>query len=68
MARPVLRAALVVLVVAMATATCVDPARAEGGIEFSLDGHTWSDSVREPLFDHSSRWVPGDREVASDAG
>lgn len=41
------------------------PARAADGIGLSLDGRTWSDSIRQPLFDAGSRWVPGDSETRS---
>ncbi|GAA3542110.1 hypothetical protein GCM10022263_31580 [Nocardioides daeguensis] len=48
----------------------VGPARADRGtdvdaVQVSSDGRTWSDRLRQPLFDPGFRWVPGDREVRS---
>jgi LPXTG-motif cell wall-anchored protein len=38
---------------------------ATGGLEVSMDGSTWVDSISDPLFDSDLRWVPGDARTAS---
>jgi hypothetical protein len=52
-------AMLAVLMTAPAAADTAD-----GRLELSVDGRTWSGSLRAPLFDPALRWVPGDSRTA----
>jgi LPXTG-motif cell wall-anchored protein len=47
------------LVVASAAPAAADEVR------LSLDGQTWSDELRSPLYDAGARWVPGETRVRS---
>lgn len=53
--------AVAALLVVVATAA---PAAADE-VRLSLDGQTWSDQLRTPLYDAGARWVPGETRVSS---
>ncbi|MEO6470750.1 MAG: hypothetical protein ABIR57_02835, partial [Aeromicrobium sp.] len=41
------------------------PAFAADELALSVDGVHWTQSISDPLFDESMRWVPGDSETAT---
>lgn len=55
---------LLVCVVALLIGT-TSPANASDGISFSRDGTNWSETLSEPIFAESIRWVPGDVRTGS---
>lgn len=54
------------LVTSVLLASPAQVSAADAGAELSLsrDGRTWTSSLAEPLFDESTRWVPGHSESA----
>ena len=53
------------VLVSIAVAIGAGPASAADEVGLSLDGQTWTDELRRPLFDPALRWVPGDTEQRS---
>lgn len=43
----------------------LSPAFAANELGLSRDGVNWSNSITNPIFDESMRWVPGDSEAAT---
>jgi hypothetical protein len=60
-------ASLVIAVLTALTLSAVPPASSTtkhwSRVAVSLDGHTWTTQLREPLFDKRMRWVPGDERT-----
>ncbi len=46
-------------------ALTASPAVAEGELQLSRDGTTWTTDLSDPLFDSTVRWVPGDTRSSS---
>ena len=59
------RSLLTAVLAAVTLAVTAAAARADDEIALSLDGATWRDELRAPLFDGARVWVPGDSETRS---
>ena len=65
------RLALFVALTSLALGLAASPSQADdaaqpdrNALQVSLDGVTWTESIRQPLFDPAVRWVPGDIRTA----
>ncbi|MEN8674167.1 hypothetical protein [Nocardioides sp.] len=69
--RLAVRLALFVALASLALGLAASPSHADdsaerdrAALQLSLDGVTWTESIRQPLFDPDTRWVPGDTRTA----
>ena len=60
-----IRALCLIVLAGFVVLTTAGSARADDAVGLSLDGHQWSSSLTQPLFDPAFRWVPGDTETRS---
>ena len=60
-----LAAAVLLSALAAPAPSSADPENIDGAVGLSLDGTHWSSTLSRPLFDPSTRWVPGDVEARS---
>ena len=69
--RLAVRLALFVALASLALGLAASPSHADdsaerdrAALQLSLDGVTWTESIRQPLFDPDTRCVPGDTRTA----